>query len=59
MKISNSAAPCGICGGKVQENRVRGEMSIGDRTPPIEIERVCLNRECASNNGDTSLVDSV
>jgi len=52
-------APCGICGGQVFEQMVEGQMSIADRTPPIEVKRICQNPKCNSNTGDMSLADVV
>lgn len=34
-------------------------MGFADRTPPIEIKRICLNPECSSNTGDTALTEAV
>jgi len=50
---------CRICGGQVFEQRVRGEMSIADDVPPIEIVRVCQNPRCNSNTGHMSISDVV
>lgn len=51
--------PCGICGGKVFEELVKGEMSLADVTPPMEIKRFCQNPRCNSNTGQMSLSDVV
>ena len=56
---SEGPARCRICGGLVHEKRVKGEMSMADRVPPIEIVRVCQNPRCDSNTGSTSISDAV
>jgi len=50
---------CQICGSRVFEQQVKGEMSIADRVPPVEIVRVCQNPRCNSNTGDMSINDVV
>lgn len=50
---------CRICNGIVIERRVKGEMSLADTTPPIEIVRMCQNPLCNSNTGQMSLADVV
>jgi len=52
-------APCCICGGQVHEQLVEGQMSMADRTPPIEVKRICQNPKCNSNTGDMSINDVV
>jgi len=56
---SEGPQKCRICGGQVFEQRVKGEMSIADRVPPIETVRVCQNPRCISNTGDMSISDVV
>lgn len=56
---SEGPARCRICGGYVIERHVKGEMSMADPVPPIEIRRVCRNPKCSSNTGDTSITDGV
>jgi len=57
--VDNSVAPCGMCGSPVRERERKGQMTLADITPPIEIVRVCSNPRCGSNNGDMSLADVV
>ncbi len=52
-------ARCGICNGEVHERRFKGQMSLADVAPPIEIERICQNPRCDSNTGSMSLNDAV
>lgn len=51
--------PCGICGGQVYERLVKGQMSLADTSPPLEVVRVCQNPRCNSNTGQMSLADVV
>jgi hypothetical protein len=50
---------CRICGGYVIEQRVKGQMSMADRVPPIEVVRMCQNPKCNSNTGAMSISDAV
>jgi hypothetical protein len=59
MNTNEATAPCGICGGQVRERLVKGQMSMADVTPPIEVVRVCQNPKCRSNTRDMSLADVV
>lgn len=50
---------CRICDSPVYEKLVKGEMTLADVRPPIEVVRVCQNPRCPSNIGDMSIADEV
>lgn len=60
MTTNEEVAPCRTCGSPARERRVQLEMSSTDTVPPVEVKRVCTNRDCPTNNRrEKSLTDVV